>query len=157
MQIQHSILRSFAQLTSMLEQLSDIEYNATIAMLSGATIGQHIRHVIECFQELETGYHAGAVNYDRRKRDLQLETNRSLAITLLSKASFANDDRTLLLTEEPECSVTTTYYRELLYNLHHTVHHMAIIRIGLASIRAISLPEDFGVASSTVKYRMSHN
>ncbi|MDX1476670.1 MAG: hypothetical protein R3301_03155 [Saprospiraceae bacterium] len=44
--------------------------------------------------------------------------------------------------------------RELIYNIEHTIHHLAIIKIGLAIIAPdIPLPAHFGVAPSTVKYK----
>ena len=50
-------------------------------------------------------------------------------------------------------AIETNYYREVAYNLEHTIHHMALIRVGITEISTIQLPDDFGVASSTVKYR----
>jgi hypothetical protein len=50
-------------------------------------------------------------------------------------------------------SITTNYFREIAYNLEHTIHHMALIRVGINEVSTIELPENFGVASSTVKHR----
>jgi hypothetical protein len=50
-------------------------------------------------------------------------------------------------------TISTNYYREIAYNLEHTIHHMALIRVGLNEVSGIQLPDDFGVASSTVKHR----
>jgi hypothetical protein len=49
--------------------------------------------------------------------------------------------------------LATNYYREIAYNLEHTIHHMALMRIGIQEVSDISLSEDFGVASSTIKHR----
>jgi len=46
--------------------------------------------------------------------------------------------------------------RELVYNLEHAIHHMAIIRIGVINIAPeIELSEGFGIAPSTIKYYKS--
>ena len=48
---------------------------------------------------------------------------------------------------------TTNYYREIAYNLEHTIHHMALIRVGLRELGDIAVDDSYGVASSTLKYR----
>ena len=50
-------------------------------------------------------------------------------------------------------NIKTNYYRELAYNLEHTIHHMALIRVGIAEVSSLSVPENFGVAYSTLKFR----
>ena len=52
-----------------------------------ATIGQHVRHIVELFQCLENGYEKGIVNYELRKRDKNIETDKQLAIQLLHEIS----------------------------------------------------------------------
>jgi len=53
-------------------------------------------------------------------------------------------------------TVETTAMRELVYNIEHAVHHMAIIKIGVREIaNYIELPLDFGIAASTIRYQES--
>lgn len=161
MQLKHSIHYVFLQLSHSLSLLTDEEYKKPGKLLSNATIGQHVRHIIELFQCLHLGYETGIVNYDKRKRDYAIETNKNLASMLLTEICSALDkpDKPLLLevlysdTSEETMQVQSNYYREVVYNLEHTVHHMALIRVGVAEVSQLQLPADFGVASSTVKYR----
>src|SRR5262249_50099195 len=115
------------------------------------------------FQALEHGYTHGKVNYENRKRDIQIETDKFLALELLSgiRRGLGKADKHLILElsydedSEQLIEVQTNYNREIAYNLEHTIHHMALIRIGINEISAIQLPENYGVASSTVKYRQT--
>src|ERR1700742_4713668 len=83
MQWQLPLNQQLDQLAEILDQLSPTEYTMRVEVLTGATIGQHVRHIIECWQELEKGYHTASVNYDQRQRDRQLETDPQTAITRL--------------------------------------------------------------------------
>ena len=50
-------------------------------------------------------------------------------------------------------SIASNYYREIAYNLEHTIHHMALIRVGINEVSSVVLPDEFGVAYSTIKFR----
>jgi len=161
MMLKQPIQHVFVQLSETLNQLTDEEYMQPSRILLSATIGQHVRHIIELFQCLEKGYDEGIVNYEKRKRDYQIETNKELAATLL-KAVYQNVERPnkeIVLEAEDYCdtmevaSIPSNYYRELAYNLEHTIHHMALIRVGVNEVSSIELPDEFGVAYSTIKYR----
>src|SRR5512138_2488148 len=135
MLLKHPIQNVFVQLSESLNQLSDTEYNQPSSILFNATIGQHVRHIIELFQCLEKGYDAGVVNYEKRKRDYRIETDKSLAASLLLDIFHKLDrpNRHIVLEAEDyedtveTISIPSNYYREIAYNLEHTIHHMALI------------------------------
>lgn len=163
MQLQHAVNNIFLQLTGSLDQLRNEDYSRPCSNLNQATIGQHVRHIIEMFQCLENGYTTGLVNYENRKRDHQIETVKDVAIKLLQEIyeglgkpdknlvleGVYNDDSTQIM------QFNTNYYREIVYNLEHTIHHMALIRIGITELTQMQLPESYGVASATVKHKKS--
>lgn len=161
MLLKYPLKQVFDQLSESLNQLSDAEYTKPVKSLANASIGQHVRHVVELFQCLLTGYDGGVVNYDHRKRDFRIETDRTVALLLL-KSIYENLDQPnkdlILETEDytdtkDAISIPSNYFRELVYNLEHSIHHMALIRVGIHKVSQINLPADFGVAYSTIKYR----
>lgn len=156
-----SVKDSFTQLSDAINQVSASEYMYPSPMLSNATIGQHTRHIIELYQCLLNGYETGEVCYDLRKRDAAIETDRELAKKLLieiaNTSERPNKDLKLIAiygdSTAEELALQTNYYRELAYNLEHTIHHMALIKVGLKELNTIEVSETFGVASSTTRYR----
>ena len=85
MQLQQSVKNVFVQLSESLHHLSHEQYVQQSKTLFNATIGQHVRHIIELFICLEAGYESGLVNYEKRKRDLVIEKNKDFAQVLLQK------------------------------------------------------------------------
>ena len=163
MQFKKVIENVFIQLTDSLDQLTAAKYSQPSKILFNASIGQHVRHIIELYICLYNGYETGTVNYEKRKRDIRIETDKGLANELMQMIcnNIDKPDKELLLDSNYDeqstdsIIVTTNYYRELLYNLEHTVHHMALIRVGINEVSSITIPEGFGVATSTIKYQKS--
>ena len=101
------------------------------------------------------------VNYEKRKRDYRIETDKAFAAEQLQiiYAGIDRPDKYLLLEagydehSDELLTIPSNYYREVVYNLEHTVHHMALIRVGITDVSTVQLPDGFGVASSTIKYR----
>ena len=161
MMLSQPIQHVFVQLSETLSQLTNEEYCRPSKILVNATIGQHVRHIIELFQCLELGYESGIVNYEKRKRDYRIETDKELASSLLKSiyGDIEKPNKEITLEAEDYCdsvmtvSIPSNYYREIAYNLEHTIHHMALIRVGVNEVSDVKLPEEFGVAYSTMKYR----
>jgi transcriptional regulator of heat shock response len=161
MVLQQPVNELLLQLKELLLALSNQEYTKAIPVLSEASIGAHTRHVIELFQALFSGYEVGNVNYEARKRDYLIESNQHIAIEKLDELNslLEKPDKSLQLISEygidNQVIVATNYYRELIYNIEHAVHHMALIRVAIITETNIFLPNSFGVASSTLKFRES--
>lgn len=143
-----------------LENLSAEQYSHSIEILSHSTIGQHTRHFLECYQCLLSQAPAKMINYCLRERNLQLETDPLYAIDFIGKiitglADLNLDDKVVLYSSKKGSeAIDSTIKRELLYNIEHGIHHLALIKVGLKIVAPkLLLPENFGVAPSTVKYR----
>jgi hypothetical protein len=156
-----SVKHVLSSLEDSIRQLSEEQYIEKISTLSGSTIGQHVRHVLEMFICLQEGLSSGIVNYENRKRDFEIETKRELAIFLMEtiKDSLAQENLDLILhagfdeSSEQLNKLPTNYFREVVYNLEHAIHHMALIKIGILEVSDIIVPQGYGVASSTLKYK----
>jgi hypothetical protein len=157
-----SINHCLLQVKRLLSQIDDKDYVMPCSELSNSSIGEHIRHIIEMFQCVINEYDSGIVNYDKRERNKLIETNSCFAITqidlILSTIDKPNKDFLLQQNGINEIiSIDTNYYRELLYNLEHCIHHQALIKIGLSLNFKYAVDENFGVAFSTIEYRNKNN
>lgn len=164
MAIQQSARGLLTQLVEVMNQLSEEDFKKPIDTLSGSSVGQHIRHTIEFFLCLMDGANKGEINYDERRHDKFIETDRKLAISVIQSIdeflASKIDDHPMNLAANYEVegeevvSIPSSFYRELAYNIEHAIHHMALIKIGVRAIgEHIKLPQHFGVASSTVRYQ----
>ncbi|OIR14177.1 hypothetical protein GALL_46380 [mine drainage metagenome] len=159
----------FIQLSQQLQSLSDLllslhdeQYNHKIGHLGNASIGGHTRHIIELLQCAVNGYKSGEVDYFNRHRNLDLETNRLLAqstLQQLQKGIKFPDKQLKLFTVKSDDSdyatVTTSYFREIVYNTEHAIHHLALIKVALLEMNLNIVDENFGMAYSTIKYKAS--
>lgn len=153
-----SVTHNLLQLSVLLQQMTDEFYTMPVTELGGASVGEHIRHIIELYECLLSRYDEGVVNYDDRKRDKTLQNSKAAASDRIEVVSAAllKQNKNLILQQMVGGSIMefeSNYYRELLYNFEHTIHHQALIKVALINIKDIAISEDFGVAPSTLEYR----
>jgi hypothetical protein len=149
-------------LNRLLLNLTDEQFTKKVAHLGNSSIGGHTRHVIELLQCTIDGYSTGEVDYVNRKRNLLLETDRMLTQSVLQQLEGlikVPDKKLSLVVEQIEgaielIKVTTTYYREVLYNIEHTIHHLALIKVAIIDMKLDIVDKDFGMAYSTIKYQV---
>ena len=153
-----SINNSLNELIDLLNQLSQKEYSNSCAELSNATIGEHTRHILEMFQCLENQYDSGIVNYDKRERNARIQTDTTFAIEnivlIQQNINKKNKNIELLqIIDGEEIRIESNYFRELLYNLEHCIHHQALIKVAILQCETVIIDPNFGVARSTIEYR----
>lgn len=153
-----SIKENFKEIISLLTHLDNNQYTDCHLELSNATIGEHTRHIIEMYQSLLINYDFGTINYDKRERNLCIQTDIEFAIKCMNEIQSKIDkpNKELILQQgiNTIChSISTNYERELLYNLEHSIHHQALIKVAILKNPSIQLCENFGVAKSTIEYR----
>jgi uncharacterized damage-inducible protein DinB len=152
------------QLFEFVATISPVVYKKEIPTLLNASIGKHVRHILEFYccllrPESRDTY----VCYDERKRDLKLEldpqfaaTEIQIMVSILSK--FRQEELMLKVCSwaDEATFLQSSFARELLYLAEHTVHHMASIRFGMNLLQPeFVFPEHFGIAPSTIHNRMS--
>ncbi len=141
-------------------------YSEKQELLLGASIGEHTRHFIEFFQCLldQIQGSPSVINYALRQRDYGIEQDPMHAATqvrqLQKQLNALKENQSCLINCGEHLSAASSYLtetnleRELLYNIDHTIHHLAIIKIGLlAKNPQFDLPPYFGYMPSTIQYQ----
>jgi hypothetical protein len=164
-QIVHGCEDVLAQGLALLQQLDGVTYAQPLAPPFAASVGQHYRHVIDHFQCFLEGVAAGCIDYDRRRRERRIEQDlqhaRRVTMSLLERLQALESrqlSRPCLVRfsvgygdPQPK-AMPSNLARELSYCISHAVHHFAIVRLLCDQLR-VTVPDEFGVAPSTVRYR----
>lgn len=162
MNIAIAVVGVIDQMLDVLQKLSPSQYTQKQETFHGTSLGEHFRHIYE-FQECLLSHIEGeTLCYDDRKRCLDLQTSVVMISDkfrvmkeLLVRVARQNYELEVkhFLGSAGECYVKSSFHRELLFVFDHTIHHIAIIRIGIESeIGHQLLPKDFGFTPSTTRY-----
>lgn len=160
------LLLSLHRLIQLLGQLTPESYNKPCETVFGSTIGAHIRHDTDHFQCFLLGIGEGKVDYDARERLPEVENDPIYAAAYIRGICAGLEQLAVDVDLETQIQVKmdcgheapwagSTIRRELQFLLSHTVHHNALISVIVRQETDLSLPTDFGVAPSSIKYRAS--
>ena len=154
------------QSIDLIEKLTDELYCNNKNPHFKSSVGKHIRHILDFYDCFLNGWHE-KIDYDARKRDERFENDRRYgiqkiretmdALNDLSAVADKSDNRLLVKNDEsspgldPSPFSFSTIERELQFLKFHAVHHFAIIAM-ILRIQGFKLPDDFGVAVSTLQY-----
>jgi uncharacterized damage-inducible protein DinB len=156
-------LRVIAQGVVFLAALGAQRYARRIPLCYNASIGGHIRHIIEHYRAFIRGLNDGEIDYEKRARDPLVENDPTYAGGLLEAIAQQLEELADTLTngtihycvETTEGIATaTSVLRELEFLLSHTVHHYALVAV-MARVQGYEPEATFGVAPSTLKYQRS--
>jgi hypothetical protein len=153
-------LNSFSHLNTYLSQLTSQEYATPLSLLSNTSIGSHTRHILDGYLCLVNQQSTKTINYDKRNREQTIETDIEVAMSKIKeiqKALIQIQPTDFCYFETNYCEnnfqTKTSIEREMIHNIEHTIHHLAIIKIALQHyFPHIILPKEFGVAFSTLQY-----
>jgi hypothetical protein len=146
-------------LDHVITTLPENAYQQKVPALYHASIGDHTRHIVEILQCAVNGHTTGVIDYHNRERNQQLAEDPSFALAslhnLLHQCKWDNKAVNVIHGDasNQEDQVLSTYHRELLYNVEHTIHHMALIKVALFHLGVQDLPEEFGMAYSTITFK----
>ncbi len=154
-----------AQGEDLLRTLSPESYTCRVPMAFNVSIGGHYRHCLDHFTSLLRSLDEYEVDYDHRERDVRIESQPDFALKLTRqiRAQIGRLPPEALHTRvRARCEVSyahgdspvtgSTFGREMVYSIAHTIHHYALISV-MARLLDARLPEHFGVAPSTVAHQ----
>lgn len=151
-------VRLLHQAESLLEEIDREAHAGSSPAIAPHHVGGHLRHILEFYECFLDGVESGSIDYDARKRDIAVETDRAAALAKtriivqrLRNRTLSDDAPVRVRMEDGDCFLTSSVARELQVLSSHTVHHFALIALVL---RALGIPvdRDFGMAPSTLRY-----
>jgi uncharacterized damage-inducible protein DinB len=164
--ILHGVAEVLRQGETLLRALNDEAYTQRLPAAFNASVGGHYRHCLDHFQSLLDALDADEVNYDHRKRDPRIETERAFAVSETRRIfrgceAIAEDWllRPILVRtkvsygDEAAPVMPSTFGRELMYAVAHAIHHYALMGV-MCGLMEVPLPVGFGVAPSTLKHQV---
>lgn len=163
--ILHGVAEVLRQGEMLLRALDDASYARHLPAAFNASVGGHYRHCLDHFQSLIEALDADEVNYDHRKRDRRIETERDFAVSETRRIFRGCEGiaeqwltRSILVRtkvsygDEAAPAMPSTFGRELMYAVAHAIHHYALIGV-MCGLMGVPLPAGFGVAPSTLKHQ----
>lgn len=163
--ILHGVAEVLRQGETLLHALDDKSYSTHLPAAFNASVGGHYRHCLDHFQSLLDALDGDEVNYDHRKRDPRIESERDYAMhetrrILLGCESIPNEwlTRSVFVRmkvsygDDSAPAMPSTIGRELMYAIAHAIHHYALIGV-MCGLMGVPLPASFGVAPSTLKHK----
>ena len=153
-------------LAHLVKDLTESEYITQGGELMSGSVGSHVRHLLAHIQILVDAFFTAqsgekVVEYDIRERGTELEKKTNVAIDQIKElcqqlqmihpkmlgselkvlhSVSARDNQGLLVKSNLE--------RELMFTLHHAIHHFAMISIRMRIMNK-EVPEGFGYAPAT--------
>ena len=166
MSAKKGLLNICREIAGILEQINPKDYTTPLELFNGASLGQHFRHILDFFHCLGQSLESGIVDYAQRERDQRVEADPQYATAafqrILGQIDSMKEEAVLHMRAdflhvqgEDRPLYASSAGREMTFVHDHAIHHLAMINIGIQKhCPYIAKPEYFGVAPSTIKYRV---
>jgi hypothetical protein len=159
-------VRWLCQALALLERIDDAAFAASPVGMDPHRAGAHLRHVVEFYQAFLEGVDSYHIDYDARRRNVDIERSRDAASVAIGTVIrelrtcpalrfnaivwVRMEDAPASATHEP--FMESSIDRELQVLSSHTIHHFALIAMTLR-LHGVEMPPDFGMAPSTLRYQ----
>lgn len=159
-------IEALAQVSALLNKLSDAQYVETLSHCTESSIGQHTRHMLDIYLAVFQGLSEPDVliDYDMRRRGSTIEINRSAGSEFIEQVMqqlrllrdtpvwpCLSVSTEVLLSSRKSVKAASNLERELVFAASHTVHHLALMGV-IAKLLGIAVNETIGVAPSTASF-----
>jgi uncharacterized damage-inducible protein DinB len=153
--------RLLGEVDELLAGPVDGHYSSPCQHVFSSSIGQHIRHCLEHYEEFLRALRENhSLDYENRPRDPEVEIDpvvarkRIEAVRAAFQELLPGSQGLVVRDHGTGLSSGSSVARELQFLVSHTVHHFALISV-IASTAGLNVPADFGVAPTTLKFRES--
>lgn len=159
-----SQLEIVQQAKQFLSDISDLDYSSTLKPHLSGSAGKHMRHILDHYQALMIGHETGLVDYNKRDRFSQVETDSAAALyqwsiieTWLAHVCTLPSETTIKVLSETSiehieyAQVPSTLARELVFVSSHAIHHFSLLAV-ISSLLGKPCAENFGIAPATATF-----
>lgn len=158
--------RWLRQALDLLGRIDDRRFSTSPRGLAPHRVCSHLRHIVEFYECFLDGLESTHIDYDSRKRDLNMEASPEAAATrvcaiidrLETEPALQFDNVLFVRVEDSEVLGLSDPYlmssvaRELMTLSSHTIHHFALIGMTMRT-HGVVLDPDFGMAPSTLRHQ----
>lgn len=150
------------QTDQVFARLNSLDNVRLPAVFCETGVSRHFRHMHDHERAVQNSLNSGVIDYNRRRRNDPGERDIRVAFDTsqrLQQGWLSADlsDRPVVVhseisvTQSHTLSLQSTLWRELMYMIHHNIHHLAYIKL-LLDQQGIRLPEAVGLAPATASH-----
>lgn len=163
-------ISSIESVRGIVAPLSDATYARTVEAVFAGSVGKHLRHMLDHYQQFFRGWPERLVDYDCRERSQAVETSVADGVQQIDRLcellsglrNAAQQDPALLsatlqvrYASSPEMITglltDSTLSREMAFLHSHTVHHIAMMTVILQQV-GVAADRRLALAPSTARH-----